>query len=219
MTIGTSAFAQEVAVGTTPPDAAGTYKPFVVGGYMAMGMALTVGDIGGDAGNVDQKPRFAGGGGAYFDYYLMNIFALEGGIGFIGKGFRIKEDDDNKSWSRFIDMEIPLGVKLNIKNFRASFAVVMYFVLSGKTKTVLAGHEDSDSYSGDDWDNTRRFNLGPKIALGYGIPVGPVVIVPGLFWSMDLINGFKDEAADAGCKARGMNLMFTAAVEFGFGSK
>jgi len=33
------------------------------------------------------------------------------------------------------------------------------------------------------------------------------------------INGFKDELADADCKGRGMNLMFTAAVEFGFGSK
>lgn len=212
-----SVMAQEVAVGT--PAGGGEFKPMVVGAYMSMGMALAVGDLNGDlpGGDVDQKPRFAGGGGAYFDFYLMPILAVEGGIGFVGKGYRTKEDDV-KSWMRFVYMEIPLGVKLNIKGFQAGLAVALNFALSGKSKSDIDGHETTSTWSGDDWDYTRRFNLGPKITLGYAIPIGPVALVPGLSWSMHLLNDVKgDLADDADAKGRAMNIMFNVGAEFGFG--
>lgn len=222
MVFTTSASAQEVAVTTAPADGGG-YNPFVVGGFMSMGMALAVGDMNGDAsGDLDQKPRFAGGGGAYFDFYLMPILALEGGIDFIGKGHRFKVDEggiDATSWYRYVYMEIPLGAKLNIKGFQASLAVVLNFALSGKVKTKTDDNETTDTVSGDDWDYTRRANIGLRVGLGYAIPVGPIAIVPGLSWSMHLLNDIKGEPADDGnCKARAMNLMFNVGVEFGFGA-
>jgi hypothetical protein len=202
MAIGTTALAQEVAVGTTPPDPIGTYKPFVVGGMISMGMAHYIGD------NNDGKPRFAGGGSAYFDWYLMEILALEGGVGFVGKGSRFEANGvDTKI--RAIYMDIALGAKLNIKNFRAGLFVVPTFGLGGKIKV--------DSHSSDiNWSGTRRANLGLKVGLGYAIPVGPIAIVPGLDWSIHLINDY-DGSGDGAFRA--MNLMFNAAVEFGFGSK
>jgi hypothetical protein len=212
MAIGTSAFAQEVAVGTAPPDAAGTYKPFVVGAYMGMGMAHSIGD------NGDAKPRFAGEGGAYFSWYFMEILAAEGGISFVGKGARIDEEVagvEIKARTKITYLEVPLGLKLNIKNFRAGVYVAIEGAIAGKTK-VKEPDEDSDTWSGHDWDNTRRFNIAPKITLGYAIPVGPIAIVPGLSWSMHLLNDYDGPGDDA---VRAMNLMFTAAVEFGFGSK
>jgi hypothetical protein len=201
----------------TAPVAAGGFHPFVVGAFMSMGMAMTVGDL---KMGYDQKPRFAGGGGAYFDFYLTEMFALEGGVGFIGKGYRLKEeilDEEYKAWTRIIEMEIPLGVKLNIKGFQASVAIAIDFALSGKTKAKSDNSENTHTWGDDDWDLCRRANLGPRVALGYAIPIGPVALVPGLSWSMDLINQAKGDAADADVKARGMNLMFNVGAEFGFG--
>jgi hypothetical protein len=224
MAVASSAMAQEaVAVSTTnPPAATGAFNPFVVGGFMSMGMALTVGDLNGDTpgGDVDQKPRFAGGGGAYFDFYVMEMFAVEAGIGFIGKGYRIKEHVmgyDVKGWQKIIAMEIPLGVKLNIQGFQASVALALDIAVSGKSKSDVDGNEDTHTWGDDDWHTCRRFDLGPRVALGYAIPLGPVALVPGLSWSMDVINYAKNDAADQHVKARGMNFMFNVGAEFGFG--
>lgn len=215
MAFASTAMAQEAAVSTVPPADTGAFKPFVVGAFMSMGMALAVGDLG---EGVDQKPRFAGGGGAYFDFYLMEILALEGGVGFIGKGYRTKEEEagvEAKMWTRYIYMEIPLGVKLNIKGFQAGVAVALNFALSGKVKTDVDGHENTHTVSGDDWDDTMRFNFGPKITLGYAIPIGPIALVPGLSWSMHILNDYKGDVDDI--KARAMNIMFNVGAEFGFG--
>ena len=64
------------------------------------------------------------------------------------------------------------------------------------------------------WDDMsiRRVNMGPRIVLGYAIPLGPVSLVPGASWSMHVISEFK-EGGDA---ARAMNIMFNVAGEFGF---
>jgi len=223
MAVASTAAAQESAVSTVPPADTGAFKPFVVGAFMSMGMALVVGDHVAEyqlGDNYDEKPRFAGGGGAYFDWYLMEILALEGGIGFIGKGYRVKDEimnEEVKAWERLIAMEIPLGVKLNIKNFQIGVAVALDIALSGKRKTKSDSDNNTHTWGDDDWDNCRRFNLGPRVTLGYAIPIGPIALVPGLSWSMDLINWAKDEAADADMKARGMNIMFNVGAEFGFG--
>jgi hypothetical protein len=189
-----------------------------VGAYMSMGMAHLIIDYG-DGDGPDLKPRFAGGGGAYLDFYLMEMFALEGGISFIGKGARYDIDEfDAKVWERIIYMEIPLGVKLNIHGFQASLTIGLEFALSGKTKAKSDEDEDSHTWGDDDWDLYRRFNLCPRITLGYAIPVGPVAIVPGITWMIEVINNAKDEADDAHVKIHNMNLMFNLGLEFGFGA-
>lgn len=225
MAFATSASAQEIQVGT--PAGGGGYKPFVVGAYMGMGMAHSIikhddidtEDLMEGIYGIDQKPkpRFAGAGGAYFDFYLMEILALEGGIGFVGKGFRLKEDDA-RYWERMIYMEIPLGAKLNIKGFQVGLAVAIYFALSAKTKYKDDDNEVTADWNDDAWDDYKRFNLGPKLTLGYAIPVGPVAIVPGLNWSIELIDNAKGDMEDAEVRERNWNLFFTVGVEFGFGA-
>jgi hypothetical protein len=203
MAVASSALAQDVAVSTATP--AGGFKPFVVGGMMSMGMANIIGEAN---DTQDAKVRFAGGGSAYFDWYLMDMLALEGGLGFVGKGCR-SGDGDDKTKLMLTYFEITLGAKLNIHNFRAGLFLVPAFGLSGKFKN----DDNSADYKWDDME-TRRANLGVKVGFGYAIPVGPIAIVPGLDWSMHLINDQKE-----GDSARAMNIMINAAVEWGFGSK
>jgi hypothetical protein len=225
MAIGATAWAEEAEATAAVDTAAvteggGEFHPFVVGAFMSMGAALTLGDL--NYGQ-DQKPRFAGAGGAYFNYYFTPMFAIDAGLGFIGKGYIIKYDEegvDIKLRQTLINMEIPLGVKLNIKNIQIAAAVAIDIVVSGVARSKATDGGDTSStkhkLSGDDWDLVRRFNLGPKVAAGYAIPLGPVYLVPGLSWSMDLINYCKGDAAEYGGKARGMNIMVVVAGEFGF---
>jgi len=74
-------------------------------------------------------------------------------------------------------------------------------------------------FSDEDWDNYRRFNLCPRVTLGYAIPVGPIAIVPGIAWSIEVINSAKGHLADdLDGKIHNMNFMFTVGAEFGFGA-
>ncbi len=201
---------------TAAPAPIGGFKPFVVGAFMSMGLAHAFIEIDGDSDD-DAKPRFAGGGGAYLDFYVSEIFALEAGLGFIGKGTRYHEDDVTE-WLRIIYMEIPLGVKLNLQGFQIGVAIAMNVALSGKIKYKSDDEEVSSDFGDDEWDNYRRFNLCPRITLGYAIPVGPIAIVPGIAWSIEVINTAKgDLADDADGKIHNMNFMFNVGVEYGFG--
>jgi hypothetical protein len=191
-------------------------NPFVVGAYMSMGMAHTILNLGDSPDQTDPKPRFAGAGGAYFDWYLMDLLAVEGGLAFIGKGFRA-EEGDVKMWERIIYMEMPLGAKLAYMGFQASLTVGLEFALSGKTTAKEGGDKSSHKWDSEDWDLYRRFNLCPRITLGYAIPVGPIFIVPGLTWMIEVINDAKGDADDANMKIHNMNLMINAGAEWGFG--
>jgi hypothetical protein len=166
-----------------------------------------------------KRPRFAGEGGIYFNYYLTDIWALEAGLDFAGKGFILKFDEgDAKIRQTFIDLEIPIGMKLNVQNFQVALAINLSFVISGKMRSKSESEgttlEGTHKLSGSDWDNIRRFNIGPKLNLGYAIPLGPVDLVPGLSWSMDLIDVTKEKEDDLGL--RRMNIMLVVAGEFGF---
>jgi hypothetical protein len=197
-----AAAAQALAAGTEAPTG---YQLNVVGGYFGMGLAALVGD------NGDDEPRFAGGWGLYYDRYLTSMVALEAGLGMIGKGSRGDDRDDDDGYTRWkvLYLEIPLGVKLDIQNFQIGVAFVMNIGLSAKLKNR------HDEYKSDDlWDDYRRFNIGPKIRLGYAIPIGPIYLVPSIDWSMHLINEIDLEHSND--KLRSMNLMFNAGVEFGF---
>jgi len=193
--------------GGPPPD----FKATVVGAYISMGMAHWIGDI--DSG----KFRFAGGGGAYFNYYLSPIVALDMGLGFIGKGVRYKfteggEDTDLRI--KLTYLRIPLGIKLNFSGIQAAIQWELAFALAGKLKTESNVLEIETKIKGDDWDdmNLRRVNMGPRVVLGYAIPLGPVSLVPGASWCMHVISEYK-EGDDA---VRAMNIMFNVAGEFGF---
>jgi hypothetical protein len=209
----TGAMAQEGVAVTTDPGPAPGYNVMVVGAQMSLGMVHIVGDdeIVGDA-----KPKFGGGGYAYFDYYLMEILALEAGLGIINKGYRIDESEegvDYKGRASVAYMEIPIGAKLNFMNFRAAVLFGFNIGLAGKAKYKEPQERDEDIEFDDD-DNTRRFNIAAKIALGYGIPVGPVTIVPGLDWSIHMMNDY-DGPQDDEYAWRAMNLMFNVGVEYG----
>ena len=209
-----NASAQDAAVSTT--DLAGGGNKMAIGGYVAMGMAHEVGDYD------DAKFRFAGGGGAYFDFYLTPLLALEAGLGIVGKGAReegtIEEMGyvaDYETRLKFTYLTIPLGVMLNIKGLQIGAAWEIAFALAGKSKSESGDTETEHKWDGDDWDNFRRFNMGPRLRVGYAIPVGPISIVPGIYWSLHVLNEYKDMPDDFDDSIRAMNIMFLVAVEFG----
>ncbi len=191
-------------------------KTMAVGAFINMGMAHMIGDLD------DAKMRFAGGFGAYFDFYITPMLALEAGLGIEGKGERF----DTEGWEgrdKITYLEIPLGAKLNISNFQASLLFVLNFALAGKSKSDVdvEGLDISAEveWNDDMWDSYRRFNIGPKIVLGYAIPVGPISIVPGISWSLHLLNEYKDLDDDDfeendDDSIRAMNIMFRVGAEF-----
>ena len=205
-----NASAQDAAVSTS--DVSGGAKTMAIGAFVNMGMAHMVGD------NDDAKMRFAGGFGAYFDFYVIPMLAIEAGLGIEGKGTRYDEDDWD-SREKITCLEIPLGVKLNISNFQASLLFVLNFALAGKSKTEgeIDGIDVSAEVKWDDdmWDHYKRVNIGPKIVLGYAIPIGPISIVPGISWSLHLLNEHKDMPDDFDDSIRAMNIMFRVGAEFG----
>ena len=95
--------------------------------------------------------------------------------------------------------------------------------LSGKTSAEGNGVSVDDKWSGDDWDYFHRLNLALKLSAGYGIPIGPIVLVPGRAYGIHLINDidrkeFEDDNPTIDTddlKSRYNALIITCAVEFG----
>jgi hypothetical protein len=183
-----------------------------VGAYMAMGMGHAF--VSDD--DADPKPRFAGGFAAYVDWYLTDIFALQGGMGFIGKGAR-EEDADLEAKLRAVYFEIPIGAKLNIQGFQAALLLAPAFGVGGKYKWELDGNKHSDDIDFGDSGEPKVFNLGLKVVLGYAIPlpVANLAIVPGLSFNVDLLNEYDEDDIDDEA-VRWWNLMFHIGAEFGF---
>jgi hypothetical protein len=185
-----------------------------VGAHGDVGLAHVVGND-----TADKKVRLAGGGGAYFDYYLNPMIALEGGIGVVGKGYRYRGPYVGSLYCgtktvRLIFMEIPLGAKLNIKNFQASVLFSINIALAGKTASDSNACPPSEhDWEEQQWGRYRRFNIGPKIVLGYAIPIGPVSLVPGVYWSMHVLD---NNWVTSYHGPHAMNYMFRLALEFGF---
>lgn len=202
---------QETAteVSAPSPDDVNTSK-MRIGGAIYMGMATAVGDF--DDEGDGAKPRFAGGGAVLFDYYLSPMLALATGIGLVGEGYKMTIDTgfgevDGKE--KIITMQIPLGVKLDLSNFQIGAALAINLGLKGKSEA----DDTSTDWESDQWDFHRRFNISPKITLGYAIPVGPIFIVPTADFMINLINNAKGDGNDV--TERHMNIMFGAAVYYG----
>lgn len=225
LALGGSAFAAGISA-TTHMGPGG--KRFAVGGYMSMGMALAAGDGIPEMYGVDESDefaRFAGGGGVYFDFFFTRMVGLETGLGFLGKGTRLKGEinvagfsDDFNARMKIIYMEIPIAVKLNIRNFRLSLGIGLWFALSGKTVSKDGGTKTTHDFDGDDWEEMHRVNIGPRFAVGYAIPVGPVSIVPSVTWMFHLVNDLDNDSIPGNeeYSARAMNIMFNVGAEFGF---
>ena len=236
---GADVFAEGATVGA---DTAGGDHKFVVGATFGIGMAMIAGDYetllaarhyGGNAeDNINAKPKLALAFNLFFDFYITPMMAIEAGVGFIGKGGKaevdadiIGSDSDGTFWDKVTYFEIPIAFKLNIKGFQASLGIGMWIAVKGKTKWEEGGLTVTQEWEDDEWDWVRRFNVGPRVFLGYAIPVGPIYIVPGVTWMMHMINdvdneeiqddrpGFPD--ADE-IQVRSMNIMFNVGVEFGF---
>ncbi|MBN2804267.1 MAG: hypothetical protein JXR91_14320 [Deltaproteobacteria bacterium] len=196
----------QIEAEAAPVDAGGS--KIALGGYMALGLATGTGT---DSDQVDG--RFAGGGAAYVDIYFSRLIALDVGLGLLGRGIKISEDDDYIK-TYLLNMEIPVGVKFNISGLQIGAGISAFIALKGKTKSDFMGVEATADWDDNSWDVNRRFNLATKLFVGYAIPVGPIAIVPGLEWTFDLLNNLKgDNIGDN--KWRYTNIMFRVGVEFG----
>jgi hypothetical protein len=199
---------------TCPSRATAQDDDKVIGAHADVGMAHVVGND-----SDDKEVRFAGGGGAYFDFYLNSILALEVGIGFIGKGYSYRGPYVGSVYCgthtvRLIYMDIPLGAKLNIKNFRASLLFAPNFAIAGKTTSDSSACPPKEHDWGEQqWGRYRRFNIDSKIVLGYAIPIGPVSLVPGFYMSIHLLD---NNYVTSYHGQHSVNYMFRLAGEFGF---
>ena len=189
-------------------DTGGNTSVHVLGGHILLGGAGIIED----SDSEEMRARFAGGFGFNYKFYLKSNMALAAGLDFVGKGGRNKEGDvTQKTYLRC--MEFPLGVVFEpIPNLQIGGALVISIALTGKEKEKEGDDSQVHDFNDDDWDNIRRFNLGPRLSAGYAIPVGPVKIVPGLMWELDLINAYK---GDGDAAMRAVNLMLTAGVQYG----
>ena len=138
----------------------------------------------------------------------------------MGKGYALDVSDeltgDYKYKYKFIYMGIAAGVLFNIKGFQMGVDIVPNIALSGKESATYLGVTGSAKVPDAFWDTHSRFNLDPRITLRYEINAQKALIVPGVFWEMDMLNNAKGTAADANQKTRYMNLMFTLAIAWGF---
>jgi hypothetical protein len=162
------------------------------------------------------EPRFVGGGGATFDWYVAKVFALDLGVGFVGKGHRFELYDYEL---RLTYLEIPLGVKLDLKGVRIGLALALEVALAAEEQDATDGDEDTIyGWAEKDWDEFRRVNFEPIVSLGYAFRVGRIAIVPGASWSMDILDDLKTDAYGDG-SWRNMTLMFNLGLELGFGGR
>jgi hypothetical protein len=213
-------------VASTP---APEFSRFTVGAYAALGMAALIGDpYIADAAEQRRylRPRFAGGGGAYFDVYLNRNVALDLGLGFLGKGCRYDNTSpiDGHATPRTLMLrylQIPLGVKLSARGFRLSAAVALEIGLSGAT--TIRGAAPIDNHLEQFWESNRRVNFGPMIEIGYAIPIGSRLrIVPSISWSMHALDDntcgapTSEHSCDPSPTWRYTNLMFQLGAEIDF---
>jgi len=175
---------------------------------------------GANVGDVKNSAGFSAGGWLYADFWLLDMLALEGGIGFSGKGAHWKstlsfmgQSIDTDLWLKLAYMEIPLGVKLDFMNIRVTAHLLFNIALTGKTKTDVDGTVEDDKWGDADWDTFRRFNLGLRLGAGYAIAIGPIVLIPGVDWSTHFIDEIKDDDIED-YQVRWMDFFFNVAVEY-----
>ena len=174
---------------------------------------------GGGTFDVTSSAGFSAGGWVYVDYYLLPMLALEGGLGALGKGAHYKFKGDafgfsvkGAEWIKMGYLEIPLGAKLDFQNFRVSALLLLDIALTGKYRIESGDNTEKRKFKDADWDVIRRFNMGFRLQVGYAIPLGPIVLVPGVDWSTHFIDEIKDDDVKE-YQVRWMNFFFNVAAE------
>ena len=174
--------------------------------------ALLGGGLGLHAGNYleSTKPRFTMGFTLTFDHFLSETFAFSTGLGLVGKGTRYTEMPDNtEQKDKILYMEIPIGFKLMISDVVIGAGFSLDLALVGNTVDKDA---DKTSKWGDSkWNNYGRANFSGKIFAGYQLEVGPLYLIPGVDWSIQMLNNVKK----GNLKSRNMNVLFCVAVQYG----
>jgi hypothetical protein len=212
-------------------------KNMVVGAYLSSGFAMVAGKgyenlsndvfLGAALDRTDRTAKYGIGGTVYFDFYFTSAFAVDAGIGFTAGGIRFK-DADYTVKEAITYMEIPVCFKVDYKHFQGAAGLVLSVALSGRTTA-----KDQDTEVKRKWNNTERWqyyhraNLGPRLAFSYAIPVGPVYLVPGISWTMHLINDLDNDeihndnpqlSDSTRYNMRANSLMLNVGVEWGFSS-
>lgn len=189
-----------------------------VGGHFSMGIANTAGNF---DDNNNATARFAGGIGFNFSYFVLPYLALDGGLGFMGKGFRQQGNtmftEDLVIKTRITYLEIPLGAYFEYRNIQVGLYFVLNFAVSGRQS-----EKDGNSITRRDipdviWEDVRKFNLSPKIYAGYALPIklpfGTMYAIPGFEFSFHFINDYKGPLDST---MRAINFMLRIGVAYEF---
>jgi len=202
--------ATEATAATEPADAAPVddgYSTHVIGATASFGMATMLVE---NCSNC--SIRFAGGGGAHYNFYLTELFGLHAGVGMMGRGLKASglanQTDDEEQKIKILYLDVPLGIKLRFSSFQLALGVSLDFALTGKSENPDYDFRDAD------WEFwARRFNLGAWLAMGWAIHAGPIDIVPGFAFNMHILDEVTVENANN--SVRPLNIMFNLGVEYG----
>ncbi len=170
------------------------------GGSFGLGGTRSVGSLW-DEENVQNAngpdarltPAFAVALGLDVDIYLVPVLAVTTGFGIVTKGNQITDLSDLDSLvDTVVYLELPVGLKLNLLGFQAGAGIAAYVALSATSTGYYDGDSAEYTWEEDDWEYHRRFNLGPKVTLGYAIEIGKVAIVPSAEFTMHLLSDSLD---------------------------
>ena len=115
--------------------------------------------------------------GAFADFELSDLLAVEAGLNVETKGFKMKEeilDNEIKATTNIFYVTVPVDVKLTFGSFYVLAGPYVGIAAAGKskTKTEYKGdtHKDSESLDfGDDYGKTKRLDFGLGLGAGYEI--------------------------------------------------
>lgn len=115
--------------------------------------------------------------GAFADFELSDLLAVEAGLNVETKGFKIKEeilDNKMKATTNIFYVSVPVDVKLTFGSFYVLAGPYVGIAATGKskTKTEYKGdtHKDSNDLEfGDDHGELKRLDLGLGLGAGYEI--------------------------------------------------
>ncbi len=120
--------------------------------------------------------------GAFGDFELSDLLAVEAGLNVETKGLLMKDDEEfmgkkmkSKVTTNLVYVTVPVDVKLTFGSFYVLAGPYIGVAATGKAKSKMEydGNTEKDSHSmdlgGDDKDDLKRLDLGFGIGAGYEI--------------------------------------------------
>ncbi len=139
-------------------------------------------------GKKDKDAKFKPGFniGAFADFELSDLLAVEAGLNVETKGHMYKDKDEEeilgktykskyKATANLVYVTVPVDVKLTFGSFYVLAGPYIGVAATGKAKSKMEydGNTEKDSHSmdlgGDDKDDLKRLDLGLGIGAGYEI--------------------------------------------------